>query len=569
MPGRWRASAAWRRWLALTGAILLRLAVPCLHGADSGTAPTSQAAASNPGTTSGQSDGVLPRSSTRIRFVRAKDISDQPTKTTLSSGGFNPDNVAPPYRLNFNNIVRIVYAKTPTVRASREEMMAGKHALAEFRANLSRLEPYVEFRSDLSDFPNRRGAFGNRVESVVGVKKERFEGAVLSTEVGASHSRFEFLNSVESGAGARMRTRVEVPFFGSRRRQDRIIAQAFQDSTARKAQLDYLKNFRAQVELAMSYYNQLVFWQQVLESNEQWLAALDLLLRDPRLGEPDRLRIETARASVESNWNHVSSRQDDNFGTLLAHLGGVSAQDVQVEMPDYRVMPLVEEARQMEGLRVLIERARINNPTFRILKDAIENARLQRQQAVRGRYDVTTFLEGTVFPVGSQSFDDRYRGWTVGGGLNVRMNDRSVLDSTRMKSEARIRQFEAEIETEEISIQEKINSNTTTIRNNDHNRRQMLDAAGRLKSVFEARREEYFAGTVNIDQLLSARADIASNEGSLASNFQLTAERGVLLALAVGEVYELVGLRIDADTPEGTASPEGASKPNPPIPKTR
>jgi len=82
-------------------------------------------------------------------------------------------------------------------------MLAGKYALDEFRANLSRLEPYVETRSDVSDFPNRgpnqAGAFGNTLESVVGVKKETFRGAILSTEVGASYSRHKYDEVTASG----------------------------------------------------------------------------------------------------------------------------------------------------------------------------------------------------------------------------------------------------------------------------------------------------------------------------------------------------------------------------------
>jgi outer membrane protein TolC len=280
------------------------------------------------------------------------------------------------------------------------------------------------------------------------------------------------------------------------------------------------------------------------------MAALDQLLQDIRLREPDRLRIETARAAVESNWNHVSSRQRDNFGTLLANLGAIPDQEVEMEMPDYRLSPWVEQARQEHGVRALIELARVNNPAFRILNDAIKNARLQHEQAVRGRYDVTTFLEGTTFPLGSAVFDNRYQGWMIGGGINVRLNDKRVRNATRLKSEAQIRQFEAEMEAEEIGIQQRVISNTTTILDNDQNRKQLLGAAARLASVFETRRKEYFAGTINIDQLLSARADIALNEDSLAANVQRTAEREANLSLAIGRVYEMVGLKLGSDATE-------------------
>lgn len=527
------------------GRCLLRLALwvgmPFAHGADASPMSASPAVGAD----------VRPVGVPRVRFYQGRAADG------LGGEGAPPPTVrpgvVPPYQLNFSNIVRIVYDRNPTVRASREEMVAGRHALDEFRANLGRLEPYVGARSDLSDFPNRRGAFGNVLESVVGVKKESFNGSVLSTEVGASHSRFEFarapagLDAVEAGAGALMRSRVEVPFLGSRRRQERVIAQAFQEATARKAQLDYLRNFRAQVENALSYYNQVVFWQRSLDSSERWMAALDALLRDPRLRDADRPRIEAARAAVESSWNHVASRQQENLGAFLAYLGSRPDAEAEVELPPYRLSVFVQQARDTNGVRGLVERARANNPAFRILRNAIDNARLQRDQAVRGRYDVTTFLEGSLFPLGSQTFDDRYQGWAVAAGVNVRLNDRRVRDASRRRAEAQIRQFEAEMAAEELGIQQRIASTVRTILNNDENRDRLLAASARLKAVFEARRAEYFAGTLNIDQLLGTRGDIASNEGEVYSNVQLTAEREAVLALATGQVYEMVGLRMDDD----------------------
>jgi|GEM_PF-1129027 len=557
--GLWWRGATW-----LIGAILLPVAPPCCAGAATPKTAAVSAAAS-PGHTSGDSAAPPTRSPSRIRFVHPGDVAVRPGTNGPAPEATRPAGSAPAHRLNFDSIVRTVYAKNARVRASREEMLAGKHSLDEFRANLSRLEPYVEARSDVSGFPNRRDSFGHTAESVVGVRKESFGGSVFSTEVGASESRFDMDQPlpggrmVESGAGALLRARVEVPFLGSRRRQDRIIAQAFQDSTARRAQLDYLKNFRVQVEDTLSYYNQVVYWQRSLESSSMWMATLDQILRDTRLRESDRMGVETARAAVESNWNHVASRQEDNFGTFLAYLGAIPEQQVEVEIPEYQLSPFVELARQESGVRALIERARMNNPAFRVLDDAIQNARLQRQQALRGRYDVTTFLQGTTFPLGSETFDNRYEGWTIGGGVNVRINDRRVLEATRSKSEAQIRQFEAEMEAEEIGIRQRIVSHATTILNNDANRRQLLAASERLAAAFEARRQEYFDGAINIDQLLAARADIASNEGSLFTNLQLTAEREVLLSLAVGEVYAMVGLRIDAAVEAG---PSGLKRPD-------
>ncbi len=464
--------------------------------------------------------------------------------------------LGPPYRLNLENIVRLAYEKNPTVAASREEMLAARHGLVEFRANLGRLEPFVELRSDLSDFPNRRGAFGNTIESVVGVKKETFEGAVLSTEVGASHSRFKFdqalapQDAVESGAGALVRTRLEMPFFGSRRRQDRIIAQAFQESTARKAQLDYLKSYRSIVEGALSYYNLVVYYRRLVEIYQNAAADFDKLLNHDRVDASDRQRVESVKENAESNRNIYSAREKEYLTILVSYLAIDALETVSIEMPEYRLSPFVEQARSSQGLQELIERARSNNPSFRVLNDAIRNTELQRKQAVRGKYDVTTFLEGTLFPIGSQTFDNRFEGWTVGGGINVRLNDRRVLTATRKKTEAQIRQFKAEIEAEEINTRRKIVSTTEATWGNHENRRQLIEAHQNKKKEFSDRLKEYFESEINIDQLLSTRSDLTSNESNLASNVYNSADREATLILAIGQIFEMVGLKIGSEDPK-------------------
>lgn len=466
------------------------------------------------------------------------------------------ERVSRPYKLNVESIVRLSYERNPTVRASREEMKAAKHGLVEFRANLSRLEPFVEMRSDLSDFPNRRGAFGNTIESVVGVKKETFEGAVLSSEVGASHSRFAFDQApitqdlVESGAGALVRTRVEMPFFGSRRRQDRIIAQAFQESTARRAQLDYLKSYRLVVDNALSYYNLVVYYRRLAEIYQKAALDYDGLLKDSRVDASDRQRVESVKSTAESNRNLYAARDKEYFTILLSFLALDSSDSVAIELPEYKLSPFVEQARTTQGLLELIHRARSNNPTFRVLNDAIRNTELQQKQSIRGKYDVTTFLEGTLFPIGSETFDNRFEGWTLGGGINVRLNDRRVLNATRKKTEAQILQFQAEIEAEEISTRRKIVSTTEATWGNHENRQQLLDARRSKEKEFTDRLKEYFDKEINIDQLLGTRSDLTSNDANLASNLYNTADREAALITAIGQIFEMVGLRFGSEEPK-------------------
>ena len=476
--------------------------------------------------------------------------SPAPTNNVVVSRGTTPTPQGPPYRLNLENIVKLSFLKNPSVRASREEMMAAKHALDEFRANLNRTEPFVELRNDISSFPNRKGAFGDELTSVVGVKKETFEGSIMSAEVGPSFSRFTFDpsqisgNPTEMGAGALIRTRIEVPFMGSRRRQDRIIAQAFQESNSRKAQLDYLKNYRLLVENALSYYNLVIYYRSLVDIYSSWSRDLDGLLKDPKIRAHDRPRVESVRSSAESYRSQYLAREEEYLTILLAYIGLAPDEQVTVDAPDYQISPFAETARHPEGMSSIIERARANNPTFEVLENAIRNAELQHAQAVEGQFDVTTFIEGALFPFGSRTFDDRFNGWTVGAGVNLRLNDHRVRSATRLKTEALIRQFKAEMEAEEINIRRKITSTTRALWDNDLNRKQMLEVGKRKSEEFGQRLQDYYASAINIDQLMGTRSEMTSNAANLANTVYNSADREATLILAIGQIFEIVGLRI-------------------------
>lgn len=461
----------------------------------------------------------------------------------------------PPYVLNVENIVRLVYARNPGVRAAREEMKAATHGLDEFRANLNRLEPFVELRNDLSSYPNRRGAFGDSVESVVGIQKETFEGAIVSAEVGGAVSRFEFDRAMpgqetdEAGGGALVRARAEMPFFGSRRRQNRIIAQAFQESTARKAQLDYLKSYRAIVDDAIDYYSLVVYYTQLVGVYQDYVDDLERLIEDDRLQPGDRPRVQSVIGSAATQRNLYEARRQE-YQTAMLALSGIGIDDeFEIAIPDFQASRYSADAEDAEALEALIQKARDNNPAFTVLRDAIHNTELQRQQAISGRYDLTTFIVGTLFPLGSETFDDRLDGWTVGTGANVRLNDKRVLRATRLKAEAQIRQFEAEIESEELLMRRRIVTETNGLRDNDLNRAQILEVIRTKTSEYQSRLKDYFDGRINIDQLIETRSNLAGSGSSLASNDFNTANRESRLLLALGTVYEIVGLEIGAESP--------------------
>ncbi len=459
----------------------------------------------------------------------------------------------PPYQLNLDTIVHLVYLKSYRVRAAREEMLAAQHGLTEFRANLNRFEPFLEARTSYADFPNRRGARGTVSEAVVGLQKETFEGAVLRTEAGASHSRFRFDDAdvteddLEEGSGVLVRARIEVPFSGSRRKQERIIAQAFQESTARKAQLDYLENYRSFVVSATSAYTLTVYYKRLALAYSRFVDTLDGLLNDRRVRPEDRGRVQSVRADADAQAERYLSREREYLTTLLAEIGVRPEEEHELVVPPHRLSPVAVQATTSEGLEQLIDEARSNNPTFAVLDDAIADAELQRDQARDGRYDISAFLEGTQFPLGSESFDDRLDGWSVAGGLSFRLNDRRVLTATRNKAEAQIRQFRAQMEAENMDMRREIVAETSALLDNEQNRNTLLSVIEQKAAEFSQRLRDYFDAKVTIDQVLDTRSELVEAESNLASNYYNSGNREARLLGATGRIYDIVGLDIERE----------------------
>lgn len=483
--------------------------------------------------------------------------ADQPTEQSeaaTSQPATSLDAMARPYRLKPHNIVFLVYELSPLVKANREEMIAAQHGLEEFRLDLSRFEPFSRFNGESSQFPEQRDAQGLTGEMVGGVEKETFEGAILRLESGVSASRFEFgrvdedQDEVERGSGALIRARIEVPFIGSRKRQQRVISQAFQESSARKAQLDYLSNFQAYVSQALTYYHYCLMNLNLVRSYEHKLAELDILMKDPRVRLEDKSRIEAtiSQSKVLRDQYEVDYRQYTLH--LLTSLGLTKEDEYVLEEVPFKPSRYAQQSSTPEGVQQIINDAYHNNPTFSVLNDAIKDAELQRQQAIIGKYDLTAFVEGTQFPFGAETYDDRVGGWQIGGGVQLRLNDNRVLTASRLKAEAQIRQFKAQIEAERLAIQQRIITQADNLRSKEEQRTMLLKLVEQRQQEYRDCAKRYLEGTdksVTINDVVYVLGQWNGDRTRLATNRMYRGLAVASLMTATGEVYRMVGMKVD------------------------
>lgn len=502
------------------------------------------------------SDSLAERAGVNRRMQLLDAIDPSWHQDTVTSRPPASENyLAKPYHLNVDNIVRILFEQGPLVVASREAMFAARHGLEEFRADLSRFEPFLQVSGTTNDFPERRKAEGVSAEVSGGLEKETFEGLLVRLEAGYSGSRVTFgevdngQQAVEEGSGTLIRARLEVPFVGSRKYQSRVISAAYQDSTARRAMLTYLTDFRSYADSALRYYRLALYYLHFLRGSEARIDRLESLLDDPRLKSEDRQAVQAAAAHATIIMERHRRSYREQVLYLLQLLGIEPTEPfVLQEEPFLDTSYYYERSRTPEGCRQMLIEAYENNPRFRVLIDAIADAELQRSQAVLGQYDITAYLQGTQFPYGSVTYDDRVGGWQMSLGVSVRLNERRVLRATRRKAEAQIREYRADIESERDRVLRQISQQAGELCEYYELRPTIRENIEQNRAEFTARRETYMTRgrpERSIDDVLSTINNLYTAETRVPVNIYGAWLCENTLMAATGEVYRMVGLQVN------------------------
>jgi hypothetical protein len=463
----------------------------------------------------------------------------------------------PPYRINAERIPRLVYHKYPLVTSAREKMIAAQHGLTEFRANLSRLEPFTNVDGTMFRYPERRHAEGLSGEATGGIQKETFDGAIFRVEGGAQaqHVKYgevgEGEDPADSGEGGLVRGRVEVPFIGSRVRQDRVINQAYQESTARAAVLNYLSYYRTYALSAMNYYAGTLLYLGYARAYEHQIKILEELLKEPEVTPQDQKHIQTAIGSTKVVRDSYKSSYQSYLLWTLEYLGIRPGEEYFLEEPPVSAGSIYYDRTRTDQQRAqLLTEAYDNNPRFRVLNDAIKDSELKRSQAILGKNDITAFAEGTQHAFGAETFDDRVGGWEFRGGVSFRLNDQRVLTASIKKAEAEIRAFEAQIQAEELSVQQQVAVQSATLTSYVESKPQILKNTSEAESEFQARRKSYFSGqatSLTIDDVLSSLYSITTSETRQVSNEYYTALADNALMSASGYLYQMAGMKLTQD----------------------
>jgi hypothetical protein len=430
-----------------------------------------------------------------------------------------PDSLEAPFVLTVDNIIRLVHAKSPSVRAAREEMEDALQGLKAFEFNLNWLEQFTDIRSDAIGFSNHELAED------------------LTNEVKGDK---------EKGGGMLVLSRTEAIPFGSGRRRNWAGTSEFQKWHASQAKLHYLEHYRACVENALFYYHLTMYYQRLASAHQRFVEDLDSLINDQRLKEEDRERVESVRAEHRARRERHAVDEREYRLILMSELGIAGDQEFELKVSPDRLGVDVMRSASPEWLDRLLEEACKNNPTFRVLNDAIRDTEFQCRQATKDTHEVAAFVEVAQFPLGTEMFDERLDGRTTGPGLTFQPNDNRVAKASRLKAESQIRQFRARLDAEEITTRRRIITETEALKDNDKQRTHLLNVIEQKQAEFARRLKDYFQNQndVDIDHVLDSRREVVNAEVRLSSTQYNSGNREARLMGTTGRVYKIVGLKI-------------------------
>lgn len=125
------------------------------------------------------------------------------------------------------------------------------------------------------------------------------------------------------------------------------------------------------------------------------------------------------------------------------------------------------------------------------------------------------------------------------------MNDPRVLRATRLKTEAEIREFRADIEAEQLSIERRVTTQLDNLVTYAGSLNDILDNMRTSQSQWEARVSAYLDPEneeFKIDDVIRSLSSVTVAKVRLAGNAYNFAQAEDALLTATGDVYQIVGM---------------------------
>ncbi len=482
---------------------------------------------------------ATPTPSARLdREVRLPVPNDEAVKAATSAQ-VSLDNPAT-IRLSAETLIPLAFRLQPQIKSSYQAFRTEEARYDFFYAANDSLTPRVRASSGRSENRFSDDAGHDRVDRdfdhtvEVGVDRQFFDTTRMSLASGMRAAG----PSNDMGNHPFVSADVRYPLWGSREKLERTSEDIFRRNELNDAQLEYIQEVRRRLQIALEQFSEVVELRTSVTSAEAWLADLQrLAARLDALGRQDlaadRRRLDADIANVTSTVRNVSGKFRVELARLQYAVGIPYATQVELDETPFNPFGGLEHA---ELIRATLE----NDPEIATLHNAMRNAEVQLDLARRGKWDVALLLSGRSDLEGGEA-DDTASEWAVSAGVEVSAVDARVTSSLVRQAEASIERFRRAIESRENLIYVDTLEPLIRIETLSESRDQMAATLSKYRADYEAGVEEYAAGKLNLDDLLTRRETLYDQEDEVAGLTTLVAINVAELCSATGKFFDLLG----------------------------
>jgi len=436
--------------------------------------------------------------------------------------------------LSARSLIDIAFDLQPQIKSSYQRFRSEEARYDFFYASRDSLTPRVQTTGSQTETHDRNSVLRERTATVeFGVEKRFFDTTELDVAIGFAAGK----DGNRTGTHPIMSARLRYPLWVSRQKLERTSEDIFRRNELNDAQLGYIQQVRRRLQDAMFKFYLVTANKRRVGFLLGWMTDLESLLEqiealDGQRKETDVQRIRAEHTRVRADHRNTTGRFEIDVERLKSACG--LPFHVELELSDEPFNPF-EGADHAELMRLSIQ----SDPEISTLRNAVRNAEVQLDLARRGRWDLALEISGNSSLEG-QNADDGLSDWSASIGLEVSAVDPRVTDSLIRQAQANIVRFSEAIAERENRVFVDTLEPLIRIDTLGTSRDELIENLPRFKADYQTGLDEFFAGKLNIDDLLKRRQSVFDQQREISQLKLIVGFNVAELCTATGKFFEML-----------------------------
>ena len=438
------------------------------------------------------------------------------------------------YVLSARTLIPIAFDLQPDLKSSYQRFKSEAARYDFFVASRDSLTPTFRSSNDFGESRQDETVARERNHTVeIGVEKLFFDTTRLDVAVGYQTD----VDDDATGNYPFVSADLRYPLGASREKLERTSEEIFRRNELNDAQLDYIQEVRSRLQRALFRFYEVVRLADTVQTLAEWKD--DLVAFRERLEGSGAENVTSDLSRVDAEVTRVNATLRNESGRYrvdvarLKSLCGIPLY-ARTEIADEPFNPFVGATHE-DLFRLSIA----TDPEILTLRNEVRNAEVQLDLARRGQWDVALLVGGESALEG-RGESDTISNWSVNVGFEVSLVDPRVTGSLIRQSQANILRFSEAIAARENDIFVDTLEPIIRIETLGASRDELRANLPRFEADYQTGMDDYFAGTLNIDDLLKRRETLWNQQDEVARLTRLVGANVAELCSATGKFFELL-----------------------------